>query len=153
MTSTFDSVAVNLSVALNTNLILSGDRTIWVRARDSGGNWGAASALMVRVNGTDLLSADEAPTVAFLAPGVPNPSSGALRLRFGLASPGLADLAIFDAAGRRVRTVAHGGYGPGVHSVAWDGRDASGGRAAPGLYFVRLKTGEATFQRRIIRLN
>jgi len=153
MTSTFDSVAVSLSAAINTNLILSGDRTIWVRARDAGGNWGAASALAVRVNGTDLLSVDETPKVTFLAPGAPNPFAGALRLRFGFARPSVAELAIFDAAGRRVRTVASGPYGAGVYSIAWDGRDASGGSAAPGLYFVRLKTNDATLERRIIRLN
>ena len=153
MTSTFDSVSVNLSVAINTNVILSGDRTIWVRARDAQGNWGPASSIVVRVNGTDPVSVGESPAVTFLAPGAPNPSAGALRLRFGLASPSRADLAIFDAAGRRVRTVASGAYGPGVYSIAWDGRDASGGSAAPGLYFVRLKTDDATFERRIIRLN
>ena len=153
MTSTFDSVAVNLSAAINTSLILSGDRTIWVRAKDSNGNWGAASALAVRVNGTDLLSVEETPKVTFLAPGAPNPFAGTLRLRFGLARPGTADLAIFDAAGRRVRTVASGPYSPGRYSISWDGRDASGGSAAPGLYFVRLRTSDATLERRIIRLN
>lgn len=153
MTSTFDSVAVNLGAAINTDMIFSGDRTIWVRARDASGNWGAASALAVRVNGTDPASAGETPAVTFLAPGAPNPFSGTLRLRFGLARPGVADLSIFDAAGRRVRTVASGPYGPGRYSIAWDGRDASGGSAAPGLYFVRLKTNDATLERRIIRLN
>lgn len=153
MTSTFDSATVNLGAALNTSLIASGDRTIWVRAQDASGNWGAASAFAVRVNGTDLVSVDETPKVTFLAPAAPNPSAGALRLRFGFARPSVADLAIFDAAGRRVRTVASGPYGPGRYSISWDGRDASGGPAAPGLYFVRLRADDATLERRIVRLN
>ena len=153
MTSTFDSVSVNLTAAINTNSIFSGDRTIWVRARDAHGNWGAASSLAVRVNGTDPVSVGETPEVTFLSPGAPNPFSGTLQLRFGIARPGVAEVAIFDAAGRRVRTVASGPCGPGRYSIAWDGRDASGGSAAPGLYFVRLKTGDATLERRVIRLN
>ena len=153
MTSTFDSATVNLSADINTSVILSGDRTVWVRAKDSSGNWGAASALAVRVNGNDPLTVDEVPGVTFLAPGAPNPFAGTLRLRFGLARPGIAELAIFDAAGRRVRTVASGPYGPGTYSIPWDGRDASGGSAAPGLYFVRLRTNDATLERRIVRLN
>jgi len=153
MTSTFDSVSVNLTAAINTSVIFSGDRTIWVRARDANGNWGAASSLVVRVNGTDPASVGETPNVTFLAPGAPNPFAGTLRLRFGFARPSVADLAIFDAAGRRVRTVASGPYRPGRYSIAWDGRDASGGSAAPGLYFVRLKTNDITLERRIVRLN
>jgi flagellar hook assembly protein FlgD len=47
---------------------------------------------------------------------------------------------LFDVQGRRVTTLADGGFGAGAHVLAWDGRDAAGARASRGLYFVRLTT-------------
>jgi hypothetical protein len=154
MTSTFDSVEVHVSGAINTNALLHGDRTLWVRARDAAGNWGPATALGVHVNGTDPAGvAGEIPRVTYLAPSAPNPSAGSLAFRFGLAKPAQADLAVYDATGRLVRSVTRGALPAGTYSIHWDGRDAAGNSAAPGLYFVRLQAGEALFQQRIVRLN
>lgn len=153
MTSTFDSVTVHASAALNTNAIYTGNQTFWVRARDASGNWGGASSAVVRVNGTDPSGVGDMPKITFLAPSAPNPSAGPLQMRFGLAKSSGTDLAIFDAAGRKVRTVTSGLLAAGTYSVAWDGRDASGHSAAPGLYFVRLKTDQGTYEHRIVRLN
>lgn len=153
MTSTFDSVGVNLAGTINTNVLYHGDRTIWVRARDAAGNWGGASSVVVRVNGTDPSGVTDAPRITFLAPAAPNPAAGPMQLRFGLSRAGNADLAVYDATGRLVRSVARGPFTAGQYSLAWDGRDAAGNPAAPGLYFVRLKTGEGTFQKRMVRLN
>lgn len=153
MTSTFDSVGVNLNGTINTNVLYHGNRTIWVRARDAAGNWGGASSVVVRVNGTDPTGVNDAPRVTFLAPAAPNPAAGPMQFRFGLARAGNADLAVFDASGRLVRSVAKGPFTAGQYSLAWDGRDGAGNPAAPGLYFVRLKTNEGTFQNRMVRLN
>jgi len=60
----------------------------------------------------------------------------------GLVDHGDAvSLEVFDAAGKRVRTLANGIFAPGLHSVAWDGLDSRGGRARPGAYFVRVSNG------------
>jgi hypothetical protein len=75
-----------------------------------------------------------------LSPPVPNPSSGPVRITFRIPSAAAVDLALFDAAGRRVRTLEGGMLPPGVHTrsldLAGDGRRA----LPPGLYFVRLST-------------
>ncbi len=70
----------------------------------------------------------------------PNPTRGASRLSFTLPAPASGSLAILDVAGRTVRTLARGTLEAGLHTVAWDGADASGRTAAPGLYFARLST-------------
>jgi len=49
--------------------------------------------------------------------------------------------------------VAKGAFAAGQYSIGWDGRDAAGNASAPGLYFVRLKTDQGTFQNRLVRLN
>jgi len=54
---------------------------------------------------------------------------------------GALDLAIFDAAGRRVRTLAAGDGTAGVRSIEWDGRDGAGRDLPSGRYLVRLSWG------------
>jgi hypothetical protein len=49
------------------------------------------------------------------------------------------DLSIFDAAGRRVRTLARASIGPGVHTIPWDGRGTDGKSVSTGVYFVSLR--------------
>ncbi len=61
-------------------------------------------------------------------------------------------LAVYDASGRRVRTLAAGEWPAGEQSVRWDGRDESGDRVGAGLYFVRLQAGGRVLQRRIALL-
>ena len=48
------------------------------------------------------------------------------------------DLKVFDATGRLVRTVADRNFGPGLHSVVWDGRNNYGAPATTGVYFYML---------------
>ena len=101
-----------------------------------------------------LLAAEPKATrgLALAAPS-PNPSSGGSRLEFTLAKATNADLSIFDTAGRRVITLVRGNLPAGPGSATWDGRDAGGRTAAPGVYFARLSTPAGAQSQRIIRLN
>jgi flagellar hook assembly protein FlgD len=60
---------------------------------------------------------------------------------------------VLDAAGRLVREVASGEFGRGCHRMTWDGADASGAAAAPGVYFYRLTTESGSETRRMILVN
>lgn len=74
----------------------------------------------------------------------PRPATGRLTVSFSLAAAGEVDLGIFDAAGRRVATLARGWRGPGEAHLSWDAA-AGNGRALPsGLYFARLRTDTGT---------
>jgi FlgD Ig-like domain len=74
----------------------------------------------------------------------PNPTGGFCTLRFGLARGGLTRAQVVDATGRTVRTLATAWRPAGEQSLTWDGRDAGGSAAAPGVYFARVSTAEAT---------
>jgi 1,4-alpha-glucan branching enzyme len=89
-----------------------------------------------------------APELQLSAPW-PNPTRGTSRLSYTLPAPASGSLAILDVAGRTVRTLASGKLEAGLHTVAWDGADASGRTAAPGLYFVRLATTQGSRTARI----
>ena len=72
---------------------------------------------------------------------VPNPFNPETVLRYTLDRGGHVELMVFDAAGRRVRTLVAKIQAAGPHAATWDGAD-DGGRAVPaGVYFARLRTG------------
>jgi hypothetical protein len=78
------------------------------------------------------------PTVTQLYTPFPNPLHGSTTVRFDLARPGSIRLEVFDLTGRRVHTIAEGGYPAGGFRLPWDGRDDDGVRVGSGLYYVRL---------------
>jgi hypothetical protein len=81
----------------------------------------------------------------------PNPFDEATTLRFELPSSQRISLSVFDATGRRVRSVAEGEFAAGIHDVAWDGRDDAGARVGSGVYFVRLEgRGHVVDARRVV---
>lgn len=75
---------------------------------------------------------------AFALKVAPNPSSRGAQLTLTLAHASNVTLTIFDAAGRRVRTLAEDRLPAGTHVIRWDGLRRNGGAARPGLYFARL---------------
>jgi subtilisin family serine protease len=70
----------------------------------------------------------------------PNPFGRAATLGFRVTTPGPATLAVYDASGRLVRVILAGSVSAGEHTAIWDGRDASGGLVAPGVYFSWLRS-------------
>lgn len=75
---------------------------------------------------------------------VPNPTAGAVDLRFSLpdgATGGRYELAVYDVAGRRLALVQSGVTVPGSQIAHWDLRTGAGERVRSGLYFVRLRMG------------
>lgn len=97
---------------------------------------------------------DDAPgaRVASLDHVWPNPARGALRAEFTLPVAGDAEVAVFDAQGRRVATLSSGALAAGVHDLAWRGIGDDGAPVAAGLYFVRLRAGGVQATRRVALL-
>jgi hypothetical protein len=77
-----------------------------------------------------------------LAINEPNPFAGSTEVRFSLGQSRDIRLSVFDIAGRLVQVLAEGPAPAGPTAIRWDGRDTSGRRAAPGVYFFRLESGE-----------
>ncbi len=84
---------------------------------------------------------DAAPGARELSPVRPDPARVSAEIRFTLPRASGARLEIFDVRGRRVRTLASGDLGSGVHVRTWDLRDADGREVPSGLYLVRLTAG------------
>ena len=59
-------------------------------------------------------------------------------------------IAIYDLAGRRVRSLLGEHAGAGVHAVAFDGRGDDGGRLRDGIYYYRVESPDGTRSGRIV---
>ena len=62
-----------------------------------------------------------------------------MAIEFSVPRPGQVNLGVFDVRGRRLRTLVDGTIASGHQRIVWDGRDESGVRQQPGLYFWKLK--------------
>lgn len=87
-----------------------------------------------------------------LSQNVPNPFNPTTVIRFALDRPGPVELAVYDAAGRRVATLGQPGYEAGQHQVWWDGRSDSGAAVASGRYSYVLRTPDGELSRSMLLL-
>ncbi|MGD9402958.1 MAG: M1 family aminopeptidase [bacterium] len=69
----------------------------------------------------------------------PNPTRDCAGIRYCLPAGGHASFHVYDIAGRLVAEVFDGALPAGTGELAWNGRRASGERAAPGTYFCRMR--------------
>ena len=83
----------------------------------------------------------------------PNPFTSAARITFALPREGVADLRVYDAAGREVRALVHESRAAGTYTISWDGNDERGQRVRAGVYFVRLVAGAAGAFCRLAKLD
>jgi hypothetical protein len=107
-----------------------------------------------RLNLNDLpLAVREAPPAArfALSSPAPNPSRGAVQLALELSRASAVDVSVYDAAGRRVRTLLDARLDAGRHRVGWDGLDGRGRRARAGIYFVRASGSGSVAVARVTR--
>jgi hypothetical protein len=74
----------------------------------------------------------------------PNPFNASARINWQMRRDGAADLKVFDASGRVVRTLVSGPCRAGSYTTVWNGADNAGRKLAHGIYFVRLATPDQT---------
>lgn len=72
----------------------------------------------------------------------PNPFNPRTTIAFDLPEAAKIELAVYDTAGRLVRTLITGrDFSEGHHEQNWDGRDLHGNKVAAGIYVYRLMAG------------
>ncbi|MBD3334779.1 MAG: S8 family serine peptidase [Candidatus Eisenbacteria bacterium] len=79
----------------------------------------------------------------------PNPAGQATKIGYSLPHSGPVRIEIFDANGRRVRTLWDGWQMAGDHRIAWDARDGDGQAVAGGTYFLHVASGGEAFSRKV----
>ncbi|MFC1573454.1 M14 family zinc carboxypeptidase, partial [Candidatus Eisenbacteria bacterium] len=94
----------------------------------------------------------ELPQTLRLSLSRPHPSvtrSGAV-FAFSLPEAGRARVDVYDAGGRRVRTLLQGVAEAGSHLLTWDGRDERGADASAGVYFLKAVGAGQEVSRRLV---
>jgi hypothetical protein len=80
----------------------------------------------------------------------PNPFNPAMRIRYSLP-PGMhVQLAIYDLAGRCIRTFEDAKQPDGEHEVVWNGKNDLGNDVASGVYFYQLRTAQGRLTRKAL---
>jgi len=105
---------------------------------------------MFRLALDELTAAPPVALGAQLAAPAPNPLREQTTLRFALAAPGRARLAIFDVQGCELRVLADGEQPAGERALVWDGKDAAGRRLPAGVYFARLALPSGNTARKLV---
>jgi hypothetical protein len=92
---------------------------------------------------------DDSPIALGLLQNMPNPFRGSTVIRFVLPGEDHVSIRVFDAAGRRVRSLLDAAMPAGPHDVTWNGRDETGRPVASGIYFYRMEDSERREMRRM----
>jgi hypothetical protein len=87
----------------------------------------------------------------------PNPGRGPTRVELSLAGapgdPALeAEATLHDVQGRRLATLHRGALARGLTMLDWDGRAGDGRELAPGIYYLRLRSGASAAIARVVRI-
>jgi len=99
-------------------------------------------------NNNTIIITIENPTAApdlagglILGAAYPNPFNPQTSIPVTLARDDFVRLEVFDAAGRRVRTLHQGQLTAGTHDFRWNGRDSRGQSVPSGVYLARMSDG------------
>ena len=102
-----------------------------------------------------LPESPEGPKVPLISTdAAPNPFNPQTTIHYAVARAGAVSLNVFDAAGRRVRTLVDREYAVAneAYAVSWNGRDDSGGRLASGVYYYVLDAEGGQERRKLLLL-
>jgi aminopeptidase N len=80
----------------------------------------------------------------------PNPFAQATGMAFSLPKALDIRMSVYDVRGREVVNLVEDNLDAGKHTVTWDGRDASGRRVAPGVYWYSLRAGGGAITRKMV---
>ena len=92
------------------------------------------------------------PVKTYMAQNHPNPFNPTTTIEYGLASPELVSIKLYNVRGQLVRTLVNEHKAPGWYNVDWDGRDQRGNVVASGVYVSRMSTGSFVDTKKLILL-
>jgi hypothetical protein len=106
-------------------------------------NDGGSGMFRIGINtGTTAVDGAAPPSRDELRSISPNPGRAGMRFDYALHDGGEVAFDVIDMAGRRVSRFEPGQKTAGEWTDAWPATDASGRPLRPGMYFIRMRTGD-----------
>ncbi len=84
-----------------------------------------------------------------LAQNYPNPFNPSTEIVYSVPKSGHVNLAVYNVAGQKVRTLINARVSAGSHRVTFDGRDDSGRELSTGVYIYRLEAEGKVLQKKM----
>ncbi|MDZ7371967.1 MAG: T9SS type A sorting domain-containing protein, partial [candidate division KSB1 bacterium] len=95
-----------------------------------------------RTNPSGIAGSKDTTRLQLLAESYPNPFNSETVIRFYLPADAEVRVTIFDARGRKVKTLHHGTLQAGRQLLVWDCRTENDTAAASGVYFCRIESAQ-----------
>ena len=118
----------------------------------SNGAAGALYAVRITPPGTATGITSDSPGLLKLDHSYPNPFNPTTTLSYSIPQSGVVRLVVYDAAGRKVKTLEDGFRNAGPQQAVWNGRDDAGRPVSSGVYFARLKASGEVRMRKMVLL-
>ncbi len=102
---------------------------------------------------TIRISTRDLTTSALLSESFPNPFVEETRFKIIVPDKSTVVAEIFDLRGSKVAVLCDGEYVPAEYEVIWNGANQNGLKVSPGVYVCRLRVGDRTESRKVIKSN
>ena len=92
------------------------------------------------------------PRKAVLVSGYPNPFNGAISLQISVKRVDFYTIALYNALGKKIKTIYNGILTNGRHRFGWKGKDETGNDAGSGIYFLLVRSAHASASYKMVYL-
>ncbi len=93
---------------------------------------------------------DENRPIAYAFDIFPNPFVEKTNIHYALPHPAFIEIVVYDACGRKVKTLVSEKLEPSYYQTDWSGKDEMGRKVANGIYFIWPIAKEYRFQEKVI---
>ena len=116
-------------------------------------DWGVGDLLIRAIMPGYGIGVEEGRTSIYrLSQNRPNPILKSTTIEFAIPKKEHVNLAVYNVAGQKVKTLVDGDISPGSYTINWNGRDKNGRRLAAGVYFYRMEAGKYISTRKLVLL-
>ncbi|HQK57049.1 MAG TPA: choice-of-anchor D domain-containing protein, partial [Candidatus Syntrophosphaera thermopropionivorans] len=128
----------------------SGTYYYWLQTVEMGGTVSFYGPVSVYYTSAQDNPIPEIPKVTELRSIYPNPFNPVAYIPYSLAEESDAHFYIYNVKGQLLRHIYVGPKNPGYYQISWDGKDINGKACGSGVYYIIMKAGKQTFQRKAV---
>jgi len=128
----------------------SGNYYYWLQTVDLAGSVSFHGPVSVYYTSAEDNPIPEIPKVTELRSIYPNPFNPVAFIPYSLAEESDAHFYIYNVKGQLLRHIYVGPQYPGYYQIRWDGKDINGKSCGSGVYYIIMKAGKQTFQRKAV---